>query len=116
MTPRLRFRPRARAELLEARDWYEARSPGLGLEFAGAVDAALALVVRMPEAFPSLRPNVRHALLRRFPYSLLDAYENDEVIVLTVHHHKKAPTPWHAGAHELRSEVPHPLARRAPES
>ena len=95
MTPRLRFRPRARAELLEARDWYEARSPGLGLEFARAVEAALSVVLRMPEAFAPLRPDVRHAVLRRFPYSILYAYENGVVIVLTVHHHKKAPTRWH---------------------
>lgn len=97
MTPRLRFRLRARAELLEAQDWYERRSPGLGLEFARAVDGALAVVVRMPDAFPPLRPDVRHVVLRRFPYSILYAYENDEIIVLTVHHHKRAPTRWHLG-------------------
>ena len=97
MTPRLRFRPRARAELLEARDWYEARSLGLGLEFARAVDGALAVVLRMPEAFPLLRPDMRHVVLRRFPYSLLYAYDHDEVIVLTVHHHKREPTRWGRG-------------------
>lgn len=95
MTPRLRFRPQARRELLEARDWYEERSPGLGLAFARAVDAALALVLRIPDAFPPLRPHVRHVVLRRFPYSILFAYENDEVIVLKIHHHRRKPSRWH---------------------
>ena len=95
MTPRLRFRKRARAEVLEARDWYDARSPGLGLEFARAVDATLALVQRMPEAFTRARGDVRQVVLRRFPYTILFAYEKDEIVVLTVHHDRQAPTRWH---------------------
>ena len=95
MTPRLRFRPQAQAELIEAQEWYEGRSPGLGLEFARAVDGALTVALRIPEAFPLLRPDIRHIVLRRFPYSVLYAYEGDEVVVLTVHHHRRAPGKWH---------------------
>jgi plasmid stabilization system protein ParE len=94
MTPRLTFRQQARAELLAARDWYEGRAPGLGLEFVRAVDAAFDLIARMPEAFTALSGTVRHAVLRRFPYSILFAYENDEVIILAIHHHRQAPTRW----------------------
>ena len=36
------FRPEAIQELLAAQAWYEARSVGLGFEFARAVDAAIA--------------------------------------------------------------------------
>ena len=32
------FRPEAEAELLESQAWYEECSPGLGLDFARAVD------------------------------------------------------------------------------
>jgi hypothetical protein len=35
---RIVFRYEAQRELLEARAWYEERSPGLGFEFARAVD------------------------------------------------------------------------------
>ena len=38
MTPRFVFRAEARAEVLEAREWYAAQSPGLELEFARAHD------------------------------------------------------------------------------
>ena len=95
MTPRLRFRKRARAELLGARDWYEAQASGLGLEFAQAVDDTLELVLRMPEAFTPLRGDVRQVVLQRFPYTILFADEGDEVVVLTVHHQRRAPTRWH---------------------
>jgi plasmid stabilization system protein ParE len=98
MTPRLSFRKQARAEIVEARAWYDARAPGLGLAFARAVDAALEMVQRMPEAFTPLRDDVRQVVLRRFPYSILFAYEKNEVVVLTVHHHRKRPTRWHGQA------------------
>jgi hypothetical protein len=38
----LALEPEAEAEIAEARDWYDRRSPGLGVEFVGAVDAMLA--------------------------------------------------------------------------
>jgi plasmid stabilization system protein ParE len=44
----LSFRPEAEREMLEAKAWYEARSPGLGLEFARAVEAALMNAARHP--------------------------------------------------------------------
>ena len=56
MTPRLLFRPEARDDLREAQDWYEARSPGLGLEFARAIDAVLSAIARTPGAFPVVHP------------------------------------------------------------
>ena len=55
MTPRLFFRPEARAELREAKDWYDARSPGLGSEFEEAVERVLKRVQGMPDAFTALR-------------------------------------------------------------
>ena len=70
MTPRLSFRKQARAELLEACDWYDARSPGLGLEFMRVVEAALDLVLRMPQAFTPVRGDIRQVVLRRFPYTI----------------------------------------------
>ena len=58
---RVVFRPEAQRELLEARAWYEERSPGLGFEFARAVDVAVAIAERMPLAFPRIEAD--------FPYS-----------------------------------------------
>ena len=68
---RLAFRPEAHQELLEAQAWYELRSPGLGFEFARAVDAALAMALRMPLAFPRIETDFRHVITRKFPYSII---------------------------------------------
>jgi hypothetical protein len=48
---RAQFRPEARLEVLEAKVWYEGKSPGLGLEFARAVDVAVQTALRIPLAF-----------------------------------------------------------------
>jgi plasmid stabilization system protein ParE len=65
---RLVFRPEAQQELLEAQAWYEARSPGLGFEFARAIDAAIEQALRMPLAFPRVEAEFRQVMTRRFPY------------------------------------------------
>jgi toxin ParE1/3/4 len=40
--------PEAETEMAEAYDWYEARSPGLGLDFLLSVDAVLQAGMRNP--------------------------------------------------------------------
>jgi hypothetical protein len=46
VTPRFIVRPEAEADMAEAYDWYEERSPGLGNDFLAAVDEGLAAVGR----------------------------------------------------------------------
>lgn len=95
MTPRLLFRPEARAELLEAEAWYEARAAGLGLEFARTVEAAVAAISRSPRTFPEVHGAVRRLLLRRFPYQLLYRLEpNDDILVVACFHHRRDPATW----------------------
>lgn len=85
------FRPEARAEALAARDWYERRSPGLGLEFARCVDAALAAIARSPHAFPLIHGGCRQILLRKFPYSLVYRAGTEELLVVAIFHHRRNP-------------------------
>lgn len=44
------FRPEAEQEILEAQDWYESCSPGLGYEFSRTVEAAVESAGRSPLA------------------------------------------------------------------
>lgn len=94
MTLRLVFHPAARAELLDAQQWYEARAAGLGLEFARAVEAAVMAIRRNPSAFPVVYEGIRQAVLRRFPYSVLFAVEAEAVVVLACFHHRRDPRIW----------------------
>lgn len=91
---RVVFRPQARTELLEARAWYEERSPGLGLEFARAVDVAVERALRTPEAFRFIEADFRHVLMRRFPYSIIYYVTDTELVIVSCFHHRRRPGAW----------------------
>ena len=86
------FRPQARDEALEAQVWYESRAAGLGLEFARALDAAVAAAVRNPEVFTLVTGDCHRVLLRRFPFSMVYRILGDEFLVIAVFHHRRDPS------------------------
>jgi plasmid stabilization system protein ParE len=94
------FRPEAHRELLEAQSWYEDRAPGLGLEFARAVDSAVAQAGRMPLAHPRIEREFRHVILRRFPYSIIYQASDTELIVVSCFHHRRRPGSWRMNLEE----------------
>ena len=67
MRQELILRPEAEAELTEAFEWYEARVPGLGLEFIRSVDSLLNSISRNPLSYPIIYKTIRRALTRKFP-------------------------------------------------
>ena len=60
------LRPEAKADLEEARNWYEAQRPGLGGEFLQQVDAVFLRMEAHPRQFPKFHGESRRVLLRRF--------------------------------------------------
>ncbi len=85
------FRPEARDDVVQARDWYEKQSAGLGGEFVRALEAAVAIAARSPDSFPSMPGDFRRVLLRRFPYSLVYQQLDDTLVVLACFHHRRDP-------------------------
>lgn len=88
------FTQAARAELVEARDWYESEATGLDRRFRQAIDALIERMSDNPRRFPSVFKNVRRALLRRFPYSLFFVVEDDALIVIACFHASRDPSQW----------------------
>ena len=91
---RLVFRPEAQTELMDAKTWYEARSPGLGLEFARAIDVAIERALRMPLAFPCIETEFRHVMTCKFPYSVICLFTGQEIVVVSCFHHRRKPGSW----------------------
>lgn len=88
-------RPEAEAEVQQAFDWYEAQSEGLGLEFLRAIEACLAGLIRNPLAYTIIKaPNVRRALVRRFPYALFYLVDDEAIVVIAVFNVKRQPLDW----------------------
>ena len=89
------FTPCARAELIDAQDWYENEVPGLGRRFRAAVDAEIQSMSVNPRQFPVIYKNIRRALLRRFPYALMFVIEADETMtVIACFHGSRDPVHW----------------------
>jgi len=92
VTYALRISPEAESDLAEAYNWYEARSPGLGLEFLRAVEASLSFVQRHPFAVQEVHGAMRRALVRRFPYGYL--IEDERIVILACRHARRNPQKW----------------------
>ena len=88
------IRPQAEADLQEARQWYEERRPGLGVEMVLAVRRAIVLLRNNPERHPIYYRDFRRVLLRRFPYKVFYRIETERIIVFRVLHNKQDHRSW----------------------
>jgi hypothetical protein len=74
--------------------WYEQRQSGLGTDFLRACDATFSAIARVPQAYREIRPRVRRALLRRFPYMVFFTETEHGVVVIGVVHVRQSPDVW----------------------
>lgn len=91
---RVRFRTEAVADVTLAREWYEAKRPGLGDAFVDSLAEVIDLVQELPEAFPVIADGLNRALLRRFPYALYYRRTGDEIEVIACLHTRQSSTRW----------------------
>jgi toxin ParE1/3/4 len=83
---RLVIRPRAEADLREARDWYENQRAGLGAEFVAEIDTTIQTLMRDPQRHPIYYRGFYRVLAQHFPYKLFYRLEDDRVIVFRILH------------------------------
>lgn len=89
-----RFHRLARRELIEAAEYYDRESPGLGAAFLDAVEACVSEVIEHPDAGTTIHEDVRRRLVGRFPYGVLYVAEGHSIRVLAVVHSKRRPMYW----------------------
>ncbi len=89
-------RPAAAAEIEAAYLWYERERQGLGEEFLEAVNYFVGVIAEHPQRFPVVHRDLRRALLRRFPYSILYRLVAGHIVVVACFHSKRRPTTWRA--------------------
>lgn len=88
------FAPEAREELLEAIQFYESESLGLGAIFLSEVNEGLNKLLEFPKSAPVLRGKVRSKPLRRFKYSLIYTLREGDLHILAVMNQKRRPFYW----------------------
>jgi len=92
--PQVIFGPAARAEVLEAADWYKAHAPVAAEWFVAEIETVVARIAGNPLQFPVVFKDLRRARLRRFPYSLFFRVEEAGIHVLACFHSNREPRRW----------------------
>ncbi len=87
-------RPDAQSDLLDARDWYECQSPGLGGAFIAAFEQLLARIESFPELYAITYRGVRPAKLRRFPFVVYYRVLTNRIEVLAILRGSRDPKVW----------------------
>jgi hypothetical protein len=77
------FHPEAEAEFVQAVEYYEECEAGLSYDFAVEVYSAIERTMAYPKAWPIIEEDIR-SLVRRFPYGILYAEEDEELFIVAV--------------------------------
>lgn len=88
------FHPEAELEVIESAAWYESEVPGLGVEFGDEVERVIELLLASPEIGAVVEGDIRHFVLRRFPFSVIYAVVGQTIYVLAVAHGSRGPGYW----------------------
>jgi hypothetical protein len=77
-------------------DYYESIYVGLGAELEDEIDAALDMILRVPQVGAPWkhRSDRRVFVLSRFPFTLPYQIAGDEIVVLALAHMRKRPGYW----------------------
>jgi plasmid stabilization system protein ParE len=94
MNLRIRLRPEAESDLLEAYQWYERQRAGLGDRFLEAVEEIFVRIQADPEFYVAAVRNVRRGKVRTFPYVVYYRALADWVEVIAVLHGSRDPRIW----------------------
>jgi plasmid stabilization system protein ParE len=88
------FHRRATAEMIEAAQFYERETPGLGLRFLQFVEETAQRAEETPDAGSPIGKRDRRRDVTGFPYSIIYRREPERILVLAVMHHRRKPGYW----------------------
>ena len=91
MTYRIVITPFAQADFLNVIYWYNQKRDSLGYEFIAEADRLMNLLSRNPFIFRIRKKQLRLALLKRFPFTIVYEIEKQNVIIFSVIHQHSHP-------------------------
>ncbi len=91
----------AELELDQAVAYYESCSPGLGIDFAEEVYAAISLACTHPKAGTPLSANTRRRLVKRFPFGVVYQPRPGMIRVIAIADLRRRPDYWEGRAPTL---------------
>ena len=94
MTRKFFILAEAEAQVSEAAIWYEQRSKASATKFVSAFRSILEKISDNPLLYQIIDSEIRRAPLAGFPYGLLYAVSDEEIIVLSCFHGRRNPERW----------------------
>lgn len=88
------FADAARAESLEAFDYYQQRSEQAARRFLEQLESACAWLGEHPTTGRPLSPRTRRYLMKVFPYIVVYRIHDDALWIIGVVHEKRDPKSW----------------------
>lgn len=89
-----RYLSPAAEEMIEASQFYELRSIGLGFDFLDDVQRIVDTLRAQPQLGEHIEGGLRKALLHRFPFTVIYSLEPDEILIVAVAHQRRRPGYW----------------------
>lgn len=89
-----RFLQPAQYELDDAINYYNAQAPDLGQAFLLEVLAGLERICQFPDAWYPFSHHARRCQLKRFPYGVIYAVDNETILVIAIGHLHRSPEYW----------------------
>jgi len=84
----------ARQEFLAEVAYYNETQPGLGADFASAVENAADRALAFPLAGSPSIADTRRVVVKGFPFSILYRPERNGIVIFAVSHHARRPAYW----------------------
>lgn len=94
------FHPEAELELYEAALRYETEVPKLGRRFGDEVERVIQLLLEHPEMGARIDKDLRHFVLRKFPFSVVYAIAGEIVYIVAIAHGSREPQYWQPRVHD----------------
>lgn len=91
---KVRFLIPARRELREVVRYYNVQRERLGDEFRDEVWEAIQRITKFPNAWHPLSNTIRRCQMHRFPYGIIYAPYEQEILVIAVAHLHQEPEYW----------------------
>ena len=91
---RIEFLDPAATEFLEAINYYNLQSEGLGFDFAVEVKRTLERILQFPDAWAPLSKHTRRCRTNRFPYGLIYQIRRNTILIVAVQNLHKHPDSW----------------------
>lgn len=98
------FTSAAKTEYIQAIDNYNIQLPGLGYEFAAAIEQAVSKIVQHPQAWTPYGKYTRRCIVSRFPYGILYLQEDDKIIIVAVKHLRTNPRSWRSIVEKIEGQ------------